>query len=68
MRQSLLAVLELLYFQFEFNFNVVEQFILKLYRMCDYRQSNVKKNSLWVRSPNSASKNFFLTPYAIRLF
>lgn len=27
--------------------------------MCDFKQTNIKKNSLWVRSPNSAGKNFF---------
>lgn len=43
MRQSLLALLELLYFPFDFNYNAVENLLLIIHKMCDFKQSNIKK-------------------------
>lgn len=59
LRESLISILELLYFQFDFDWEKVDRFILTINNMCDFKQSNVKKNSMWIRSPNSAGKNFF---------
>lgn len=59
LRDSIISILELLYFQFEYNMQAVDRFLRQIYNMCDFRQSNIKKNSMWVRSPNSAGKNYF---------
>lgn len=59
MRESLISVLELLFFQFNHSMLEVERFLYKIYTMCDFKQKNVKKNSLWVMSPNSAGINYF---------
>lgn len=59
LRESLISIMELLYFQFEYNWEKVDKFLLVINNMCDFKQYNVKKNSLWVKSPNSAGKNYF---------
>lgn len=40
---SVLSVLELLYFQCNHDILAVERFLFKIYQMCDFRQSNIKK-------------------------
>lgn len=58
LRDSVISVLELLYFQFNY-MDAVDKFLRLICNVCDFKQSNIKKNSLWVRSPNSAGKNYF---------
>lgn len=59
LRDSVFSILELLYYQFDYNMLAAISFLFKIYNMCDFRQNNINKNSLWVRSPNSAGKNYF---------
>lgn len=59
LRDSVISILELLYFQCNHDMLAVDKFLTRMFNMCDFRQSTIKKNSLWVRSPNSAGKNFF---------
>lgn len=59
LRDSIISILELLYFQFEHDMDKVDKFLEVIFNMCDFKQSNIKKNSLWVMSPNSAGKNYF---------
>lgn len=58
LRDSVICVLELLYFQFDNNMMAVERFLTRIYNMSNFRQNNIKKNSLWVQSPNSAGENY----------
>ena len=56
---SCVALLEILYYQFNNDEGKVRAFIRKLYKMLDFKQGDIKKNGLWIKSPNSAGKNFF---------
>lgn len=58
-RNSCIALLELIYFQFNNNECEVRNFIRKLYNMLDFKQRDIKKNGLWIKSPNSAGKKIF---------
>lgn len=40
-RGSVLSILELLYFQFNFNMLNVDSFLNRIYKMCDFRQNNI---------------------------
>lgn len=58
-RNSCIALLELIYFQFNNNECEVRNFIRKLYNMLDFKQGDIKKNGLWIKSPNSPGKKIF---------
>lgn len=59
LRESVISILELLYFQCDYNMEAVDRFLYKIFNMCDFKHSNIKKNALWVQSPNSAGNNYF---------
>lgn len=58
MRQPLLAILELLCYQFDFNFNNVGNIILQIYKMCDFRQI-LKKLVCGCEAQTQPVKNVF---------